>query len=104
MTADTPTAYPELVDSLDEITRAIYLEVPSAQVVMFQAFFEIFEGVGIVRTLSIRKSLICVLTTADCLAECFRILKALSNAIQWRQVVRPEEATQQLYLGYFGKH
>ena len=104
MTAQAPVTHLELVDALDEITRAIYLEVPSAQVVQFQAFFEIFEGVGIVRTLSIRKSLICILTTADCLAECFRVLDALSAHIPWRQVARPEEATQQLYLGYFGKH
>jgi hypothetical protein len=93
-----------MVDTLDEYIRAIYLQVPSAQVVLFQAFFELFEGVGIIRTLSIRKSLICILTTRDCLDECFRILNALSSQLQWRQVERPEEATQQLYLGYFGKN
>ncbi len=101
---DQSLAQHQHVDSLDEITRAIYLEVPSAQVVLFQAFFELFEGVGIVRTLSIRKSLICILTTKDQLEECFRILQALTPLIQSRQIARPEEATQQLYLGYFGKH
>ncbi|NDC37925.1 MAG: DUF4911 domain-containing protein [Proteobacteria bacterium] len=100
----SPVSRPDLVDPLDDMTRVIYLEVPSAQIVQFQAFFEIFEGVGIVRTLSVRKSLVCILTTADCLAECFRILAALAATIPWRQVVRPEEATKELYLGYFGRH
>ena len=92
-----------LVDNLDEWTRAIYLEVPSAKIVLFQAYFELFEGLGIVRTLSVRRSLVCVLTTRDCLQDCFRVLSALRPEIPWRQVARPEEAVQQLYLGYFGK-
>ena len=92
-----------LVDELDEWTRAIYLEVPSAQIVLFQAYFELFEGLGIVRTLSVRRSLICILTTRDCTAECFRVLSALHSEIPWRQITRPEEAVRELYLGYFGK-
>ena len=92
-----------LVDSLDEITRVIYLEIPSAQLVFFQATFELFEGIGIVRTLSIRKSLVCVITTADCLPECWRILEAVRETVPWRQVERPEEAQRELYLGYFGR-
>ena len=101
--SEIQTINPALVDALDEMTRAIYLEVPSAEVVLFQAFFELFEGVGIVRTLSIRKSLICILTTINFVEECSRILSSLQGEIQWRQVLRPEEAAQQLYLGYFGK-
>lgn len=91
------------IDQLDDYTCAIYLEVPGSKVVLFQGYFELFEGLGLVRTLSIRKSLICVLTTPDLVTTCLQVLEAIKAHVPHRFVSRPKEAEEQLYLGYFAK-
>lgn len=91
-------------DVIDEGTRALYLEVPGEKVVMLQALVESHEGIGLVRTLNIRKSLICILTTPSMLEACLDLLNALQPEIGWRFVERPKEAEEQLYLGYFKKN
>jgi hypothetical protein len=93
----------ELVDQLDDQTQAIYLQVPGEDVVKLQAFFEQYEGLGIVRTLSIKKSLIAIITTPSMLNDCFRLLEDLKEQIPWTQLPRPEEAVEQLLMGYFKK-
>ena len=93
----------KLLDQLDEYTTAIYLEVPGSKVVLFQGYFELFEGLGLVRTLSIRKSLICVLTTPKLANTCLAVLEAIKTSVPWRIIERPKEADQQLYIGFFSK-
>ena len=88
-------------DFIDTGTCAFYLVVPSEKVVLLQAFFELYEGLGIVRTLNLRKSLVCVLTTPSVMDDCRRALEAIRSMIPWSPVPRPEEADRQLYLGYF---
>ena len=97
------TVAAETTDVLDPFTRAIYLEVPSSKLVLFQAFFELFEGVALVRTLNVKRSLVCVLTTLDLSAQCFTILEALRSIIEWRQVGRPDEASRELGEEFFEK-
>jgi hypothetical protein len=88
-------------DFIDPETCAFYLEVPSEKVVLLQAFFELYEGLGIVRTLNLRKSLVCILTTPSVVEDCRGALEAIRSMIPWSGVARPEEAERQLYLGYF---
>jgi hypothetical protein len=92
-----------LFDRIDDFTTAIYLEVPGSKVVLFQAYFELFEGLGLVRTLSIQRSLVCILTTPDLAPTCLEVLHAIQDTVPWRIVERPAEAEAQLYIGYFAK-
>ncbi|MFM1846998.1 MAG: hypothetical protein RL417_472 [Pseudomonadota bacterium] len=93
-----PTIVPDFIDTG---TCAFYLVVPSDKVVLLQAFFELYEGLGIVRTLNLRKSLVCILTTPSMIDDCRRALEAIRSMIPWGPVARPDEAERQLYLGYF---
>lgn len=95
------TNYLEHLDTIDEHCSAIYLEVPSSKVVLFQSVFETYEGIGLVRTLSIQKSLICILTTKSMAEHCFAVLDAIRDELPSRFVSRPIEAEQELFLGYF---
>lgn len=88
-------------DSLDEVTRVVYLEVPPSKVALFQANFELYEGVGTVRTLDVRQSLVCVMTTQDMLPDCLSVLENLRESIPWRAAPTPSEELKQRYLGYF---
>jgi hypothetical protein len=90
-----------LPDVIDAGTWAYYLSVPSEKVVLLQALFELYEGLGVVRTLNLRKSLVCVLTTPLVGEDCRRALEAMRALVPWQSVARPEEAERQLYLGYF---
>jgi Domain of unknown function (DUF4911) len=90
-----------IADFIDTGTCAFYLIVPSEKVVLLQAFFELYEGVGIVRTLNLRRSLVCILTTPSMLGDCRAALEAIRSMVPWSPVPRPEEAERQLYLGYF---
>ncbi len=88
-------------DFIDTGTCAFYLIVPSEKVVLLQAFFELYEGIGIVRTLNLRRSLVCILTTPSMISDCRAALEAIRTMIPWSPVPRPDEAERQLYLGYF---
>lgn len=73
-------------DFADEMTAVIYLEVPPAKIVQLQAYFEIEEDLGVVRTLNKSSSLICILTTKDLLEDCIALLSAVRSEINWRSV------------------
>ena len=94
---------PDSIDAPDEQTRTLYLEVPGSKVVLLQAYFELYEGVGVVRTLNIRSSLVCVLTTESLLHDCLDVLDAIQKETQWRFTPRPPQAEREKYLGYFSK-
>ena len=89
------------IEELDSHTYAIYLEVPGSKVVLLQSLFENYEGLGTVRTLDIRKSLVCILTTSSLKEDCLRALSEMRNLVPWREVEKPEEADR--ILGYFKK-
>ena len=89
------------IEQLDPYTYAIYLEVPGSKVVLLQGLFENYEGLGTVRTLDIRKSLVCILTTSSVKDECLAALNGIKSLVPWREVEKPEEASR--ILGYFKK-
>lgn len=90
-----------VIEEIDENTYALYLEVPGSRVVQLQSFFECYEGVGIVRTLDIRKSLVCILTTEPMLPDCLKILEDLQDRIPWRCPEAVSAEDKQHFLGYF---
>ena len=84
-----------LVDGLevkvvDENTMVICLELLPAKVVILQGFFELLEGVGILRTLDAEKALVCVITTKSMLSECIGVLNAVKESVLWRIAELPE--------------
>ena len=84
---------------LDECAVALYLEVPGSKVVMFQAFFDMYEAIGVVRTIDIRRSRVCVVTTRDMLPDCMRLLEALREYVDWSFVEPPDDYEK--IFGYF---
>lgn len=91
----------QALEVLDQEAVVLYLEVPASKVVLLQAYFELYEGVGVVRTLNIRTSLICILTTNSMLNDTLRVLEAIQAATLWKFAPRPSEAERERYLGYF---
>ena len=53
------------------------------------------------RTLSIARSLVCVLTTPTMVHTCADLLEALREQVPWRVVPPPAESDQERYVGYF---
>ena len=87
--------------ALDDHTRVAYLEVPGKFVVLLQAFFELYEGVGIVRTLDIRRSLVSILVPTALENDCKEILNAIRGQVPWRLIDPPDIADR--FLGYHRK-
>lgn len=88
---------------LDPETAALYLEIPGSRVVLLQAYFETAEGIGIVRTLDIKRSLVTVLTTTSMLETCQSLLFAVWDRLHWQAAAPPPPKLQEHYLGYFRK-
>jgi hypothetical protein len=72
---------------LDEQTVAFYFEVPRSQIVLLQAYFELYEGVGTVTTIEGERALVCVLTTPSMQEDCIGVLQAIKGQVAWRPVV-----------------
>lgn len=75
---------------LDDQTLVFVLELPPARVVLFQAHFELYEGVATIRTVSPRDSVVCVLTTPAMLDDCRQVLDSVRESLQWRAAANPE--------------
>ena len=103
MTQSSQRSPADGVDYVDSETVAIYLEVPGSKIVLLQGYFELYEGVGIVRTVDVRRSLLCILTTPSMVDDCLAVLDAISEQIPWRPAPLPEQADRERYLGYFKK-
>ena len=88
------------VEEIDDQSVVIYLDCPGTDVVLLQAYFDLYEGLGIVRTLDIRRSLVCILTTPDMLKDCIAALASIQDKIPWRYAPYPSQDTKNLYLGY----
>jgi hypothetical protein len=68
---------------IDPRAVALYLEVPRSQVVLLQAYFELYDGVGTVRTLQGTAPIVCVLTTPEQLDACIKVLEAVHEEVHW---------------------
>jgi hypothetical protein len=69
---------------LDPETVALYLRISGEQIVIFQAIFETYEGIGTVRTIDVRRSLVSVITTNSQLPDCQQLLFGIQKDIPWR--------------------
>ena len=88
-------------EMLDDQTLAICLDVPGVNVVALQGYFETYEGLGLVRTLDLRRSLVCVLTTPSMLADCLKLLHEIRPVVGWQPAARPPDMDAERFLGYF---
>jgi hypothetical protein len=68
---------------LDPETIAYYLEVPRNQVILLQTYFELYDGVGTVRTLEGERAVVCVLTTPSMAKDCRGVLEAIREQVAW---------------------
>jgi|LauGreDrversion4_2_1035121.scaffolds.fasta_scaffold03975_12 hypothetical protein len=69
--------------AIDTDTVAFYLEVPRSHVVLITVFFELYDGVGTVRTLDKEGAVVCVLTTPSQVQDCIGVLKAIREHVAW---------------------
>jgi len=69
---------------LDPALVAWYLEVPRPQIVLLQAYFELYDGVGTVRTLEGQDEVVTVLTTPSQKGDCIGVLNAIREQVSWR--------------------
>lgn len=76
---------------IDADTVAFYLEVPRSHVVLLQVYFELYDGVGTVRTLDKESAVICVLTTPSLLNDCIGVLNAIREHVSWIPREAPAE-------------
>jgi len=88
-------------DKLDDATVAYTLEVPASSIVLIQALFETYEGIAVVRTINVKRSLISVITTPELSATCAEIIHDLAPLVPWRSVPHPEGADVERKLGDF---
>jgi hypothetical protein len=69
--------------ALDPVTVAFYLRVPRSHVVLLQTYFELYDGVGTVRTLRGSEQVVSVLTTTTQKQDCIHVLEALRGDVHW---------------------
>lgn len=74
---------------IDADTVAFYLEVPRSHVVLLTVYFELYDGVGTVRTLDKEGAVVCVLTTASLLQDCIGVLNAIREHVAWVPCSKP---------------
>jgi hypothetical protein len=68
---------------INDNTVAFYLEVPRSHVVLLQVYFELYDGVGTVRTLEGEPVTVCVLTSPSQLSDCIEVLNAVKGQVSW---------------------
>jgi hypothetical protein len=78
---------------LDPTTVAFYLRVPRSHVVLLQAYFELYDGVGTVRTTQGSEPVLCVLTPTSQQEDCMNVLAAIRGEVHWE--VAPQPASEQ---------
>lgn len=85
----------------DTETCLLFLNVPGNQVVLFQAFFELYEGLATVRTIDIRRSEVMLITTPSSLPEVLQILEAIDGTVSWNFIEPPKDFNQvELFSNY----
>lgn len=87
----------------DQYSAVFYGKIPSAQTVLLQGYFEIAEGLGLVRTIDLREGLVCVISTPDLAEAVSGFLVSLTELpqrarVEWSSVPEPED--RERYLGH----
>lgn len=78
-----------IVQHIDGDTTCIFAEVPHEKVVLFQAFFELEEGLAVVRTVDPVASVLALVTTRDLVEDCLAMLDSLREELHWRTPAVP---------------
>jgi hypothetical protein len=68
---------------LDPSLWAFYLRVPRSQVVLLQTYFELYDGIGTVRTITGTEPILCVMTSSDLIEDCIGALVAIRHDVEW---------------------
>ena len=68
---------------LDPEVLAFYLRVPRSQVVLLQAYFELYDGVGTVRTINDPDPVLVVMTTTGMMETRIEALIAIRQDVDW---------------------
>ncbi len=82
---------------LDEIAIAIFIKLPASKVAFLQSLLETYEGLGTVRTLDVKNSLIAIITTSEQLSLCQQLLNEIKPQVSW---VYATELDTQTKLGF----
>lgn len=69
--------------ALDPQVWAFYLRVPRSHVVLLQTYFELYDGVGTVRTIAGTEPILCIMTTEGHKEDCIGVLAAIREEIEW---------------------
>lgn len=81
---------PELpLHLLDAEAVAFYLAVPRQQIGLLQTFFELYDGVGTVRTLEGEQGTVAILTTPTQAEDCRAVLGAIREQVRWEPALPP---------------
>ena len=80
-----------LIRSLDDHSSAIFVYVPPQNVVLFQAFIELYEGLAAVRTVDREGSIVCLIASNDLLDDCRALLDALQPELLWQVAREPSD-------------
>ena len=76
---------------LDEYAGVVCLEVPTSQVVLLQAYFELSEGIGAVRTVDLSRSRILVMLSKDSYQPACELLASIQGNVAWKAVVMSKD-------------
>lgn len=85
---------------LDEFAIAIFLKLPASKVAFLQSLLETYEGLGTVRTLDVKNSLIAVITTTSQLATCEEVLNQIKPQVSWSYATEINPDKKNEYFGF----
>ena len=87
------------VKRLDDSTYGIFLSLDKDYVVLLQGFLETYEGIGTIRSLSKKDSLVCIITTNSMLDDCIEFLNAIKDQIKWKAFLDFDIISNEIILG-----
>lgn len=76
----------------------LFLEAPTHAIVILQAIFESYEGIGLVRTMDSKKGILTILSTVDTFDEVTRVLASLQETIPWRYCSDLSDGRREQYI------
>lgn len=86
---------------LDKLTYAVYFYVPRHQIVYLQSIIELYEGLATLRTINIKKNLMCLITTAEQVNHTKEMLSNVSSEINFREAQK-SDISEYDYLDSYG--
>lgn len=90
------------VIQLDKLTKAIYFYTPRYNIVYLQGVIELYEGLATLRTIDIKQSLMCLITTNEQMGTALEMMEENREEINWRPAVRSDISDSD-YLYAYGK-